>query len=304
MPGVNYHKEFETLLSPHRAAGTSVSAAELFSLPQLGTASSKTKRGHLKKFLDSDITYLGTVQGILPSVDVVIELAAKHLGAPVSEGNVVEANRACAAIVTKAAGPVVEEFVRSGLGPYISEDSLQISVHELMEFLVGEFAAFTKGAGNGLVSVAGALNERLLVRCLLEKGLKKDEDFRQTGTESEGDVVIHTKVAAKTNLGVEIKSYHARERLLRGLRDIDRPKVGAGYFVDPSEFNPQRTILLLQTNAAAIYMPAETLAKLDSKAAGMTTNDTIAFGFRFYRPIERFASDMEHFVQAGNLPPA
>ncbi len=247
------------------------------------------------------MSYFGTVQGILPSVDSLIDLAAQRVGAPVSEANVVQANKICADIVKRATDPVVEEVVRGGLASFISSNALQIPIQDLMDFLIGEFAAFTKGAGNGLVSVAGSINEKLLVRCLLERGLTEN-DFRQTGTESEGDIVIHSKAANRSNLGIEVKSYHARERLLRGLKDVDRPKVGAGYFVDYSEFNAQRTRLLLQTNAGAIYIPSDTLAKIDPASLAMTTNDTIAFGSRFYRPLERFASDMAYFVENGELP--
>ena len=291
------------MLEPHRVAGTSISAARLFAHSELGDASASTKRNHLKRFLDDNMVFFGTVQGILPSVESLIDLAAGTFGGPVSEANVVEVNKICAAIVKRATDPVVEEVVRSGLASSISGDTLNISLQDLMDFLIGDFAAFTKGAGNGLVSVAGSINEKLLVRCLREKGLT-EEDFRQTGTESEGDIVVYSKAGNKSNLGVEIKSYHARERLLRGLRDVARPKVGAGYFIDHSEFNPQRTILLLQTSAAAIYMPSKTLDKLEKSAIEMTTNDAIAFGSRFYRPLERFASDMAHFVEKGDLPKA
>lgn len=223
------------------------------------------------------------------------------MGEPVCEANVVAANRICADIVETAFKPVVEEVVRTGLANHIEGSDIHVPIDALMEFLLGDFAEFTKGAGNGLVSVAGAINEKLLVRCLLSAGLT-EEDFSQTGTESEGDIVVHSRSSKKGNLGVEIKSYHARERLLRGLRDVDKPKVGAGYFIDHSEFNEGRTKLLLQTQAAAIYMPEETLGNLAPKALVMTSQDMLAFGSRFYRPLERFATDMAHFVTTGQLP--
>jgi hypothetical protein len=301
MPKVDYQKEFETLLRPYCSAGTSLSADVLFADRRLGGVSKSTKLKQLKKFLSKNMEFFGCVQGILPSVAALIDLAEQKMGASVSEANVVRANRICAGIVTKAFGPVVGEFVRSGLGQFISDDELQIPVPDLLDFLVGEFASFMKGAGNGLVSVAGGINEKLLARCLTEKGLNESE-FSVTGTKSEGDIVVHSKAGAKSNLNVEIKSYHARERLLRGLKDIERPKVGAGYFVAANEFNPSRTIDLLQSHAAAIYMPQETLSKLDAKSASAKTNDSVAFGSRFYRPLEQFASDMLHFARRGELP--
>lgn len=303
MPRVDYDAVFRALLGPCQRDGVSVSVDALFAEPALGTATRKTKMTQLKRFLSGNMEFFGCVQGVLPPVSAIIDLAETELGTAVSEANVVAANRVCANLVTKAAAPVLEEFVRSSLDEFICERELRIPLDQLVEFLVGEFATFTKGAGNGLVSVAGAINEKLLVRCLINRGLRSDH-FSETGTESEGDIIIHSGSARRTNLGVEIKSYHARERLLRGLRDTDRPKVAAGYFIDPSEFNPTRTIHLLQTQAAAIYMPEATLSDVDPRAAEMTTNEAVAYGSRFYRPLESFASDMLYFVEHGELPPA
>lgn len=303
MPSVDYHQQFTALLESHRVAGTTVTPAALFAEPTLGSASDATKRSHLKKFLSNNPEFIGTVQGILPSVAAIINLAEGQLNTSVNESNVVQANRICAEIVGQAAGPVVEEFIRSNLAESLEGDRLSVDIRQLIDFLVGDFAAFTKGAGNGLISIAGSVNEKLLARCLESRGLTS-ADYSVTGTESQGDIIIHSRAGPRSNLHVEIKSYHARERLLRGLRDIERPKVGAGYFVDANEFNPTRTITLLQAQAAAIYMPQETLMELPSASSNETTNETIAHGSRFYRPLERFASDMFHFAGHGVLPPA
>lgn len=303
MPKADLQGVIVEILEPLRAAGSTISLARLCEDPRLGTVSDATKRGHLKRFITSNLEYLGTVQGLLPTADAVIDLAEREMGEAVSEKNVSQANRNCAAIVGRVAEPVVREFVSTGLEKFLHGEELRVPLRDLMDFLLGEFASFTKGAGNGLVSIAGTINEKLLVRCLLEKGLGPDE-FQQTGKNSESDILIHARGGVRANLGVEVKSYHARERLLRGLRDIERPKVGAGYFIDAGEFNAARTQLLLQTSAAAIYMPGETLARVDPVARDMTTNDRAAFGSRFYRPLERFASDMKHFVETGELPAA
>ncbi|QNP45668.1 hypothetical protein H9L14_14270 [Sphingomonas sediminicola] len=173
---------------------------------------------------------------------------------------------------------------------------------DLVTFLLDDYASFSRGAGNGLVSTAGRMNEKLLVACLEEKGLSHGANFTKTGTNLQGDIVIHSKAGAKKNLHVEVKSHHARERLLRGLNDITGEKVGAGYFVDPAEFGPGRTQTLLQSQAAAIYMPDSTLKKVDQNALAMKTNAAVAFGSRFYRPLEQFATDMQAFSQTGALP--
>jgi hypothetical protein len=304
MSTIDYQTKFERLLRPHLASGTSISKAELFGRSELGEASDQTKLKNLKKFLGLNPEYLGCVPGVLPPAETIIDIAAQTIGSPVSEENVSQANRVCAEVVEKATGPLVGEFVKSGLISSIDGSLVTISIQDLTRFLVDEFATFLRGSGNSLVSVAGSLNEKLLVRCLVEKGMTANLDFTGTGTESQGDIVIHSKSGSKTNLNVEIKSYHARERLLRGLRDIHPPKVGAGFFVDPSEFNPRATIRLLQTNTAAIYMPQETLAKLSPESLSKKTSETIAHDSHFYRPLERFASDMAHFGNHGILPPA
>lgn len=296
-----YQAAFRKLLEPCLNGGTPISREKLFGDPSLGDAKKETKTKHLKDFLKENIDYFGCVQGVLPPVESLIDLAEARMGEKISEENVVVANRICADIVDQAFRPVVEEVVRTGLNQFVHEDGLQVSMKDLMQFLLGDFAEFTKGAGNGLVSVAGAINEKLLVRCLLAAGLDED-DFGQTGTESEGDIMVHARGGKKENLGVEIKSYHARERLLRGLRDVDRPKVGAGYFIDHTEFNEGRTKLLLQTQAAAIYMPTETLCKVSEKAKNLQSQDMLCFGSKFYRPLEQFATDMAHFVKWGRLP--
>lgn len=300
----DYAAVYESLLAPLASSGKTIGTDELFSAPQLGTVQRATKLKHLKTFISAKPQYIGVVEGVLPNSEGLLDLIAKQLGSPVHEGNVVEANRICARIVMKAAQPVVASFVRSSLAQYIDDSHVNVPMEALIEFLVGEFSAFSRGAGNGLVSVAGSMNEVLLLACLEHAGMKRGTDFTKTGTDSEADIVIHTQVGAKQNLGVEVKSYHARERLLRGLQDIKGAKVGAGYFIDPAEFSLARTKTLLQTQAAAIYMPAVTLANVPADARGQVTTAQIAFQSRFYRPLEQFASDMKAFSKTGNLPAA
>jgi hypothetical protein len=259
---------------------------------------------HLRRFISDRPEYIGVVHGVLPSRDVLLNLVEKQLGAPIAESNVVLANKKCAEIVTKAARPALESYIRTSLGQYVAGSQLDVPMDELIEFLLGDYASFSRGAGNGLISVAGGMNEELLAACLTGAGMIVGSDFTRTGTDSEGDIVIHSHAGVKSNLGVEIKSYHARERLLRGLKDIEGPKVGAGYFIDPTEFGGNRTVTLLQTHAAAIYMPAATLAQLGNQALAATSNEAIAYGSKFYRPLERFASDMKAFSKTGALPGA
>ena len=102
-------------------------------------------------------------------------------------------------------------------------------------------------------------------------------------------------VKPRATLLVEIKSWGARERLLRGLNDISPPKVGVGFFNDASEFNPERTNLFLATQALAIYLPQTTYAAIDATARARQN----ARGTTFYRPLGQFVADMRTFTECG-----
>lgn len=304
MARLDYEQTFLDILAPLKVAAQAISRSDLFSHPRLDGVSESTKKSRLKAFLGANPDFVGVVQGVLPPPDTLLDLVERDLGQPISQSNVVLANRLSAQIVSRVTKPLLEEFVRSSLGDVINDNILTVDMDSLTEFLTGDFSVFMKGAGNGLVSVAGSLNEKLLARCLISSGMVEGVDYSVTGTESEGDILVHCHSGSRTNLGIEIKSYHARERLLRGLRDITRPKVGAGYFIDHYEFNQSRTKLLLQTQTAAIYMPSETLNRLSPVVIDMRTQDTVAYDSRFYRPLERFASDMQSYSATGLLPPA
>lgn len=298
----DYPVAFEGLLKPLLAGKKTISVDKLFASPSLGKVTKATKLKHLRAFISDKPKYVGTVEGVLPTDAVLLEAIEQRLGAKIAERNIVLANQECMDIVRSAAEPVVATFVRESLSQYVSGGKIASPMADLVTFLLDDYASFSRGAGNGLVSTAGRMNEQLLVACLEEKGLKPNLNFTKTGKNLEGDIVIHSQAGAKKNLHVEVKSHHARERLLRGLNDITGEKVGAGYFVDAAEFGPGRTKTLLQTQVAAIYMPGTTLKKVDKSAAKMTTNAAVAFGSRLYRPLEQFASDMKAYSQTGQLP--
>ena len=295
-----YHPVYLRVLESLPVGGT-IPLASLLAAAGLPSVTDHTKRGHLKTLIRDRPDLLERIVGLYPQADTVIDLIEKRHG-PVTEATLDQANKHCREVVEKIALPTLHEFVRTTLTEHISGTVVSLSMDELMEFLLDEFAKFSKGAGNGLVSIAGTLNERLLMRAMKNAGLTEGEDFKKTGTNSEADLVVHSHTGTRANLGVEVKSYHARERLLRGLRDIAGSKVGVGYFKDPSEFNADRIVTLLQADPAAIYMPGSTLAQVDPVAAARTTNNRIALDSKVYRPIERFVTDMLHFVKTGELP--
>ena len=143
----------------------------------------------------------------------------------------------------------------------------------------------------------GRLNEEIILRALKNSALQGD-DYKRTGTKSDGDIIVFERVGKKKPLYVEVKSYHARERLLRGLQDIQHPeKVGAGFFRDAKEFNAKRTETLIGSGAWAIYIPDDTFLLITDQAKKMTT----ARQDRFYRPLSKFVSDMETYVSSGAI---
>lgn len=296
----NYFAPYRALLDA-LAPGQTVDLDQLLKAEGLPAVSIATRKKYLRELVQEMPEYLEKIVGFYPSVDTVIDLVELRFG-KVVEQQLDASNQRCREIVEKVARPIVHRFVGTSLANHISGTTVSLSLDELMEFLLEEFVEFQRGAGNGLVSIAGSMNEALLMRAMTNAGLRRGMDFDKTGSNSEADILVRSRVGTKDSLGVEVKSYHARERLLRGLRDINGLKVGVGYFKDPSEFNPARSVTLLQADPAAIYMPDATLQQLEPKARQITTNSKIAFQSRLYRPLERFVSDMAHYVRAGNLP--
>lgn len=298
----DYPKIFKKHLEPYRNAGTTVSPNTLFADPALPSVKRETKLKHLKKFLGDFPSFAGVVEGVLPDGAGLIKAIEQKLGAKITEKNVVSANEECAKIVKSAAKPIIETYVQDSLANFTSGSTVSVPLPDLIDFLIDDYGGFVRGSGNGLVKIAGHMNERLLITCLQYGGLSEMKDFTWTGTKSDADIVIHSSARSKPRLGVEVKSYHARERLLRGLKDVTPPKVGAGYFVDATEFGDVRTRALINAGTAAVYMPAKTLARLDAKIRAISATDNIAAGSKFYRPLEQFATDMIAFTKSGTLP--
>lgn len=296
-----YYDCFERVLSS-LSAGQTVALGDLLSCDGLPKVGDGTKRKYLKQLISAKPMFLEKIVGFYPSPETIIDLVESRHG-KVIEANIDSSNQACRLIVQGIAKPIVHGFVRDTLAEHIEGSRIGLELDQLLSFLLEEFSEFSRGAGNGLVSIAGSINELLLIRAMKNGGMTDKSDFTRTGTESEADIVVHSRTGSRMNLGVEVKSYHARERLLRGLQDVTGKKVGAGFFKDPKEFNAKRTKTLLQAGPAAIYMPQATLSRVESSAVELTTNETIAFRSRLYRPLERFVSDMQHFNNYEVLPP-
>ncbi len=268
-------------------------------LPPVGEA---TKKSNLKDYIDENPKVIEKVLGIYPSASTLVALVEDKLQHQITELSLNEANHIASDIVKSISEPLFKKFLADNLGAYYKGERVDIPTTELVDFLMNDLADFYAKAGNSLVSIAGTLNEQLLEQAMINQGMTVD-NFKRTGKNSEGDFVIYSSAGNRQQIGVEVKSYHARERLLRGLQDITGDnKVGFGYFIDASEFNAHRTKTLLQSDASAIYMPQATLNNVEASAKAITSNKMIAFQSRFYRPIEQFVTDMKHFCQHGKLP--
>lgn len=237
------------------------------------------------------------IREYLPDADTMIVLTQDRMGEPITASNLVRANAVSAEIISSALDPGFEAFLRETL-PFGDDDKVTITLGELTLFLRVNYKKFSKSEGSGLISRAGGYNEALFREALLSEGLVEDSDFLRTGTRGHGDVEVFARgLKPPETLSVEIKSYAARERLLRGLENAKKPKVGAGFFTSPGEFNATRTNALAGTGASAIYLPEETLEKLPVGSLSRQNSH----GGLFYRPIERFARDMRRFTEVGEV---
>lgn len=298
---INYPEAFCELLDAV-PAGSRIPFRNIASASQFNVTVDTVKK-HFKTFIDENPSYLSRITGFFPKPETIIALVEQEIGL-IAETNLDLANVRSSEIVKGIARPIVEEFIHDGLSGNVNSTSgyIQIGTDTLTDFLIEDFSEFLRSAGNGLVSIAGGLNELLLIRAMQNAGMQLGEDFIRTGKDSKADIIVHSSVGTRDNLAIEVKSYHARERLLRGLQDIPVPKIGVGFFKDAAEFNPARTRTLLQAQPAAIYMPRATLDHLPNESRNIKTVERAAFESSLYRPLEQFVTDMQAFNASGVLP--
>ena len=252
-------------------------------------ASPGTVKKHLNSILKDRPELLERLTGFYPEAKFLVDAAERKLGEKISSNNLSDANIVTKVMIEEIAKPELDFFLREGIGNYLSGDTVTIPLSELSKFIATDLDTYTAESGNGSISIVGRLNEEIFIRAL-ENSAVTSGNFRRTGNNSIADIVVEGK---DLRLYIEVKSYHARERLLRGLQDINHPeKVGVGFFQDHREFNKKRTQTLIDTGAWAIYLPEATYEKIDAAAKAMTT----AKQSKFYRPLGMFVHDMEYFV--------
>lgn len=263
-------------------------------------ASGTVTKSTLKEYYQANPATIGRVIGVYPNAETVIAAAELKCGV-VTEKNLVEINLQCKHIIDAITRPKHEQFLQEGLANYLEagDGDVRVPFAALTDFLYEEYVDFVHEADNGLVSIAGSLNEKILIKALDNAGFAEGKDYKKTGKDAEADLQIEHHGRVTVILYCEIKSYAARERLLRGLKDIQQPsKIGIGFFNNAGEFNPDRTQTLLQAMPWAIYMPDTTLEKvaIESKRQRTSKQDGL------YRPLSQFVTDMSVFRDTGALP--
>ena len=300
MSKIKYFNAIEDILNEVKAFET-IWLEKLLDNYRLPKVKLNTRKKYLRDYIEENPNQLEKISGFYPSAVTIVNLVELKIKEKIRENNLNSSNKVARDIVNAIAKPILENYLVTSLDKNITNGNVNITIPKLMDFLQLEFTEFLSSSGNGLQSIAGALNEHLLQKAMLNAGMDESQ-FQKTGKDSNADFKIYSKVKQRKQLGVEVKSYHARERLLRGLQDIVGHKVGFGFFIDAGEFNSHRTQTLLQSETAAIYMPQSTLDDVELEAKNMRTTQTIAFESKFYRPIERFVSDMKHFCSNDELP--
>lgn len=262
-----------------------------------------TFKKHLKQFINIYPELLLKLTGFYPDVGTIVDIAESQpdLG-KINSGNLMEANVECKKVVDVITKPRHVKFLSHHFDKNLGADGATLTIDKmaLIDLLYDRYVEFIHEADNGLVSIVGRLNEEIFLRAMSNGGMVYGKDFVRTGQNSEADIIVFQNGGNKNKLYVEVKSYHARERLLRGLQDINQPeKIGIGFFIDKDEFNPLRTATLLESNARAIYLPDVTYAAIGQSSKEMTT----VLQHRFYRPLSKLVDDMLYFVNHGKVRP-
>ena len=234
--------------------------------------------------------FIVRISGYLPNAAATMAIVTDRMGERITSANLTQANEVCSGLVDEVMGPLLAKFIDDELSLHPGQS---ITKEALIAFLLGPYAQFSKARSNSLMSRAGSLNEALVREALKFENLT---GAVQTGTEGNADIqIVAQALTPPAILSIEVKSYGARERLVRGLHDCNSPKVGVGFFNRASEFNADRTSQLLATNASAIYLPEATLAGLTDTVRQRQNSH----GGVFYRPLSAFGPDMLNFTKGG-----
>lgn len=292
----NYADQIRTLLNSKEGI---VDFDEVLNLFDVSPATVRTK---IKQAMAEDKSLRGRIAGVFPDTATILDEVEDQIG-PICGANLVEANLRSSSLVDAWSKSFAEHFCKKALGPRLNRETNAVTAtfEELRTELLIPYEKYLTQSGNGLVSIAGTLNQSLFVRALRNSGLTdsgSNPQFKETGNKSEGDIQVYFNGSrSRKTLSVEAKSYAARERLLRGLADIQIPKVGVGFFNDAAEFGKDRvTLIATSAHASALYMPEATLNALSVESRKVTHPET----GRICRSLENeFVEDMKAFADSG-----
>lgn len=143
------------------------------------------------------------------------------------------------------------------------------------------------------VGTTGTISERLCALGLEQvKESNPEFQYRRFGEDWQwiGDLLVP---GHPYDLSISVKSYKAKERLLAsGTGSLLTPTIGWGLFDDVDEWSPERTKSYLYRGFIAIYMPANTLAKLQTQSRKITNIN----GNAFLRNLTTFPTDIANAI--------
>ena len=238
------------------------------------------------------------IEDYVPPAPVLIALAERNLGVAVS-ANTMETVRAEVQRIVGTAR-IRQHDVRLSdiLAPYIIGNNISGPAVDILVRIRQEYVRFTVGIANSDIVIAGRIHELIPALALESAGLIPGQDFDTPPKKLRlGDIRVHNK-AQKAQLAAEIKSLAARERFKRGLEEIKGPKVGLGFFNDPTEFTADASSAMINQGVLAVYMPAATLQSLSSPLRQYVNSNQRPF----FRPLSQYPRDMHNFVTTGTLP--
>lgn len=262
----------------------------------LGTGFLGTKKA--EAFFSAYPCFAEVIEDYVPPAPILIALAERNLGVAVSASSMETVRAEVERIVGTTRVRQHEVKLSNILAPHIVGNNVSGSVADIFRRIRQEYVPFTVGISNSDIAIAGRIHELIPAMALESVGLIPGQDFDTPPKRLRlGDIRVHNK-AQKAQLATEIKSLAARERFKRGLEEIRGPKVGLGFFNDPTEFTMVASSAMINQGVLAVYMPAATLQLLSSPLGQYVNSNQRPF----FRQLIQYPQDMHNFVTTGTLP--
>ena len=251
-------------------------------------------KSKIKEFYDIYPCLADVLEDYIPTAEVLLALATRNLGQEIEPDNL-EKIREEVETIADAKAYRCRELILEDLGRRFPSTSLVDA--KLVQAIIEEYEPAVTSLNNSGIVIAGRVHELILQASLSSVALESGKDFgKPKKPRQNGDIRV-TSRSTGDHLATEVKSLKARERFKRGLGEIKGDKVGAGFFDEASEFTEAATTDLVDL-AWSVYLPINTLQALPEPIRSRTNKG----GRVFYRPVSRYAKDMQRFVLAGEFP--